>query len=120
MVVYIDNGDGNYKKYFYSENLNDNAELMILLYENNNHFDLLYDKNILIENINLYNSIDKIKINKYLNLKIIKSEGTIFINKYVQSNFKASPYLYDEISNYLKSIQKYELEINKKKLEHPL
>ena len=54
---------------------------MILLYENNNYFDLLYDKNILIENSNLYNSIDNIKINKYLNLKNIKSEGTKFINK---------------------------------------
>ena len=54
-----------------------------------------------------------------MNIQNIKSEGTKLENKYVQSNFKSSSSLYDEISNYLKSIQKYEIEINKKK-EHPL
>ena len=33
----------------------------------------------------------------------------------MSNNFKSSSSLYDEISNYLKSIQKYEIEINKKK-----
>ena len=36
-AVYIDNGDDNYKKYFYCKKLNYNAELM-LLYKDNNNF----------------------------------------------------------------------------------
>ena len=119
-VVYVDNGDGNYKKYFYSENSNENAELMILLYENDSHFELLYDKNIVIQNSKLYHSFDNIKVNKYLNTNNIKSEGIKFANTYVQCKFKASSNLYDEISNYLKSIQKYENEIKEKQKDHPL
>ena len=44
--IYVDNGKNGYNRYSYSENLNDNVPLMLLSYHNNNHFDLLYDKNI--------------------------------------------------------------------------
>ena len=114
-VVYVDNGDENYKKYFYTENLNNDSELMILLYENNNHFKLLFDKKVNLGISKLYDNYNSIKINYDMNIQNIKSEGTKLENKYVQCNFKSSSSLYDEISNYLKSIQKYEIEINKKK-----
>ena len=118
-AMYIDNGDGYYKKYFYSENLNEDAELMILNYKDNNHFDLLYDKNINIENSHLYDNYNYIKINPYIDNKNIKTEGTKFENKFVKCKFISSQSLYDEISIYLKSIQKYEKDIEKKKKEHP-
>ena len=117
--MYIDNVDGYYKKYFYSENLNEDAELMILNYKDNNHFDLLYDKNINIENSHLYDNYNNVKINPYIDNKNIKTEGTKFGNKYVKCKFISSQSLYDEISIYLKSIQKYEKYIEKKKKEHP-
>ena len=118
-AIYIDNGDENYKKYFYCENLNEDAELMILLYKNNNHFDLLYDSNNLIQNQILYESYDKINIKKDINKNKIKSEGTKFESKYVLCKFKSSEMLYDEIANYLKSIQKYDTQIKKEINIHP-
>ena len=93
---------------------------MILLYENYNHFELLYDININLDNFILYNNYNIIKINCKGNIKNLNPEGIKFENKYVESKFKSSPNLYDEISNYLKSIQKYETEINLKKQQHPL
>ena len=98
--MYIDNGDGHYKKYFYSENLNEDAELMILNYKDNNNFDLLYDKNINIENSHLYDNYNNVKINPYIDNKNIKTEGTKFENKYVKCKFISSQSLYDEISIY--------------------
>ena len=118
-AIYIDNGDENYKKYFYCENLNEDAELMILLYKNNNHFDLLYDSNNLIQNQILYESYDKINIKKDINKNKIKSEGTKFESKYILCKFKSSEMLYDEIANYLKSIQKYDTQIKKEINIHP-
>ena len=44
--IYTDNGNNEYLRYSYSENSNKDAELMLLHYLNNNHFNLLYDKNI--------------------------------------------------------------------------
>ena len=118
-AIYIDNGDEKYKKYFYCENLNEDAELMILLYKNNNHFDLLYDSNNLIQNQILYESYDKINIKKDINKNKIKSEGTKFESNYVLCKFKSSEMLYDKIANYLKSIQKYDTQIKKEINIHP-
>ena len=93
---------------------------MILFNENNNHFNLLFDKNVNLGISKLYDNYNSIKINYDMNIQNINSEGTKLENKYVQCNFKSSSSLYDEISNYLKSIQKYEIEINKKTKEHQL
>ena len=49
----------------------------------------------------------------------IKYQGNIFKNSYVKTKFKGSEIFYDEISNFLKSKQKYEDQINLEKKKHP-
>ena len=49
----------------------------------------------------------------------IKYQGNIFKNSYVKTKFKGSDIFYDEISNFLKSKQKYEDQINLEKKKHP-
>ena len=43
--IYIDNGNNEYNRYSYSESLNENIPLLLLGFHNNNHFNILYDKN---------------------------------------------------------------------------
>ena len=92
---------------------------MLLEYHNNNHFNLLYDKNINlnyeekgIKNTNLY-------INNNSTPEDIKYQGNLFTNKYVLTRYKGNENLYDEISNFLKSVQKHENEITIQKKNHP-
>ena len=91
---------------------------MIMLYKDNNHFDLLYDKNINLDKSILNDNINNLNINKEIKKEKINIEGIKLENKYVNCKFKSSEKLYDEISNYLKSIQKYENEIKMKQLIH--
>ena len=49
----------------------------------------------------------------------IKYQGNLFNNNYVKTNFKGRENLYDEISDFLKSKQKYETDINIAKKNHP-
>ena len=49
----------------------------------------------------------------------IKYQGNLFNNNYVKTKFKGSENLYDEISDFLKSKQKCETEINIAKKNHP-
>ena len=62
---------------------------MILLYENNNHFKLLFDKNVNLGISKLYDNYNSIKINYDMNIQNIKSEGTKLENKYVHVILKA-------------------------------
>ena len=47
--VYTDNGNNEFLRYRYSENLKDDAKLMLLSCHNKNHFDLIYDKRFKID-----------------------------------------------------------------------
>ena len=118
--IYTDNGKNEYIRYSFSENINNNADLMLLEYHNNNnHFNILYDKNINlnyeekgIKNLNL-------NISKNAASEDIKYQGKVFSNKYVLTKYKGDENLYDEISNFLKSVQKHEIEITIQKKNHP-
>ena len=91
---------------------------MIMLYKDNNHFDLLYDKNINLDKSILNDNINNLNINKEIKKEKINIEEIKLENEYVNCNFKSSEKLYDEILNYLKSKQKYENEIKIKQLIH--
>ena len=79
---------------------------MLLLYHNNNHFNLIYDKKFKPEDPNIKKEIDDIKIENNISKLNIKYQGNLFINKYVRTKYKGSEFLYDEISDFLKSKQK--------------
>ena len=69
--VYTDNGNNEFERYSYSENLKEDAKLLLLLYHNNNHFDLIYDKSFKIEIPNHIANIKYLKIeNKASKLNI--------------------------------------------------
>ena len=76
---------------------------MILLYHNNNHFNLIYDINEKVENECIYINLKGIKINENINNKDVKSEGVQLLNKYVECKFINSSNLYDEIAEFLQS-----------------
>ena len=44
ICVYTDNGNNEFIRYSYSENIKDDTKLMLLSYHNKNHFDLINDK----------------------------------------------------------------------------
>ena len=117
--IYTDNGNNEYLRYSYSENSNKDAELMLLHYLNNNHFNLLYDKNIELNKQEKKFEALSIKNKKNNTKDIIKYEGKKFSNNYVLTKYKGGETIYDEISNYLKSIQKNENLINIQKNNHP-
>ena len=74
---------------------------MILLYKDNNHFDLLYDKNINLDKAILNDNFKNLHLNKEIKKDKINIEGIKLKNKYVICNFKSSEKLYDEILNFL-------------------
>ena len=117
--VYTENGNNELIRYSYSENLKGGNKLMLLSYHNNNHFDLIYDKKFKLENSNIIKNIKDIKIENKVSKLNINYQGNIFKNSYVKTKFKGSDSFYDEISNFLKSKQKYENAINLQKEKHP-
>jgi hypothetical protein len=50
-------------------------QLMLLLYYNQNHFDLIYDKNDIVEGVKLINNINKHGDVEIFNKEDIKNEG---------------------------------------------
>ena len=92
---------------------------MLLSYHNNNHFDLIYDKSFNLESSKQIEKIKELKIENKISKLNIKYQGNLFNNNYVKTKFKGSENLYDEISDFLKSKQKYETEINIAKKNHP-
>ena len=60
--IYTDNGNNELVRYSFSENLKDDAKLMLLFYHNNNHFNLIYDKKFKPEAPNIKKELDNIKI----------------------------------------------------------
>ena len=69
--IYTDNGNNQYIRYSYSENLKSGNKLMLLSYHNNNHFDLIYDKKFKLDNSSIINNKKDIKIeNKVSKLNI--------------------------------------------------
>ena len=100
--IYTDNGNNEFIRYCFSENLKSGNKLMLLSYHNNNHFDLIYDKKFNSEksinslhkkDLKLYKNVSKLNINYH---------GNFFNNKYVVIKYKGSDILYDEISDFLK------------------
>ena len=110
--VYTDNGNNEFVRYSFSENLKRDAKLMLLSYHNNNHFDLIYDKSFNLESSKQIQKIKVLKIENKISKLNIKYQGNLFNNNYVKTKFKGSENLYDEISDFLRSKQKYETEIN--------
>ena len=61
----------------------------------------------------------KFNISKNAAPEDIKYQGNVFSNKYVLTRYKGDENLYDDISNFLKSVQKHEIEITIQKKTHP-
>ena len=120
IAVYIKDGNDVFKPYHYFilDNNNQN-ELMILSFLNSNHFDLIYSIHENIENHILYEKLDDININNNIDKNNIKVSGTEFKNIYVETKNRASLYFYDEISNYLLSIQNHKKEIQTLCIQNP-
>ena len=110
--VHTDNGNNEFVRYSFSENLKRDAKLMLLSYHNNNHFDLIQDKSFNLESSKQIEKIKELKIENKMSKLNIKYQGNLFNNNYVKTKFKGSENLYDEISHFLKSKQKYETKIN--------
>ena len=121
IAIYIKGAEGNYKQYnlFSKDEKNHNSELYILRFHNNNHFDILYSKDELENQMNLVNSIIDIKIMDNINIKDIKIEGKEINNKYVETAMKPSNNLYDEIALFLFSIIENKEEIDLLKIQNP-
>ena len=117
--IFTDNGNNQYNRYSYSENQDPKADLMLLAYHNNNHFDLLYDKNLKLNFKEKEIKDLNINLNSQYTKKNIKYLGNTFSNRYVITKYKGREYIYDEISNFLKSIEKHEVEINLEIKNHP-
>ena len=103
--IYTDNGNNQYVRYSYSENLDPKAELMLVAYHNNNHFDLIYDKKFILDSSSQKQNIKELKIENSVSKLNIKYQGKLFNNKYVPTQYKGSDCLYDEISDFLKQIK---------------
>ena len=57
-------------------------QLMLLLYYNQNHFDLIYDKNDIVEGVKLINNINKHGDVEIFNKEDIKNEGIKYLNNH--------------------------------------
>ena len=119
IAVYYES-NGKYLRYFLFNLPNiEHEEIIILLYINNRHYNLIYPKRNNQKNKKLYSSPDKIDKNKnfsYNNkrLKVLKSK-----EKYVKVNYRGSEYIYDEITEFLESIEKKKDQINEMILKYP-
>lgn len=87
----------------------------MLLYHNNNHFDLFYDINEEIIEKNNNKKSNFLNIEKEINISNVKFNGVNFKNLYVEYKFNNTTYLYDEIAGFLKSIKNNEDKNNKLK-----
>ena len=120
IAVYINDGSDVFKPYHYFKIYNNNQnELMILSFHNSNHFDLIYSIHENIENHILYEKLNDININPIIDKNKIKVSGTEFKNIYVETKNRASLYFYDEIANYLLSIQNHKEEIQALCIQNP-
>ena len=104
-----------YKRYFLFNIPNiENEELILLLYVNHNHYDLIYPKRDNVKNKKIYNnpnmldkSIISEKPNHHYNISKFETE-------YVKVKYPSSENIYNEIYNYLFSIEIYKENIKKK------
>ena len=120
IAIYIYDGNSKYSRsnIFYNNKKND-SEIMILSFHNNNYFDLIYSTHENIEKTVLNLNISEVKINRCLKNKDIKFTGIKFERKYVECKFKNSTTLYDEIFEFLKSIESHKEDIAKLVLKYP-
>ena len=87
-------------------------ELILLLYVNNNHYDLISPKRNNQKNKKLYNNLIELdksctyKINNNNKINILK-----YNEEYVHVKYPASDNIYNEIFNYLSSIEIYKDDI---------
>ena len=121
IAVYIFNNNNNeLKPYHFFENFeNSNNELMILSYHTNYHFELIYSKKEDQSNIAVYNNFKEIIINDNINKENIKISGVKFSNNYVKIKTNNNNNLYNEIFDYLYSININNNEIEKLKIQNP-
>ena len=124
IAVYFFDGKDSYKQYHYfyfenNQNNNDDKELLLLSYHNNNHFDILYSVNEKDADFALYESLNTLHINKEIYQNNIKKSGIEFNIKYIEIKNRASPILYDEIYNFLKSIEANKNEIMALQAQNP-
>ena len=107
--------NGVYKRYFLFNFPNiENEELLLLLYVNNNHYDLIYPKKDNEKNKKIYNNPNLLeKVIKFGNdeqhYNILK-----FKLEYVKVKYPASENIYDEIYKYLFSLDIHKDDINAK------
>ena len=90
-----------------------------MLYVNHNHYNLIYPKRDNEKNKKIYNnpkSLDKLKTSgiSKRDFKISRPN-----NEYVKVNYPSSENIYNEIYNYLFSIEIYKDSINEKKQKYP-
>jgi len=119
IAVYYES-NGKYLRYFLYNLPNiEEEEIIILLYINNRHYNLIYPKRNNQKNKKLYSSPDK--IDKATNVSFINKKFEILKTKeqYVRVKYRGSEYIYDEIARFLESIEKNKDEINKKILKYP-
>ena len=107
-IAVYNESNGKYIRYFlfYLPN-RETEEIVILLYINNRHYNLIYPKRNDQKNKKLYsspNQIDKSIIQKTYNkeLKILK-----YNEEYVKVNYQASSNIYNETAEFLNSLEKY-------------
>lgn len=109
-----------YKRYFLF-NIPDieSEELILLVYVNNNHYDLIYPKKDNEKIKKIYNNPNLLE--KSIIVEKDKQHYNIlkYKNKYVKANYPSSKNIYDEIYNYLFSIEIHKDDIKAKIEKYP-
>ena len=88
-------------------------------FHNNNHFDSIYSIHQNLNNIVLINDIDNIKINSSFDNIDIKVSGTYFKNDYIDCRYPYSKDFYNEIYQFLLSINDNKKEILELQIQNP-
>ena len=125
IAVYYFDGKDSYKQYHYfynedeSEKDSNDRELLLLCYHNNNHFNILYSINENNENVALYESLKSFNVKKINYKNKVKKIGVKFARNYVEIKNKSSTSFYDEIYEFLSSIESYSESIKALELQNP-
>ena len=82
-----------------------NEEIIILLYVNNNHYNLIYPKSYNMKDKKLYDKPEDVQIENKIKSHLDKSTYKIKVQKYVIVNYIKSNNIYNGIHDYLLSIE---------------
>ena len=125
IAIYYFDGKDSYKQYHYfynedeSKKDSNDRELLLLCYHNNNHFNILYSINENNENVALYESLKSFNVKKINYKNKVKKIGVKFARNYVEIKNKSSTSFYDEIYEFLSSIESYSESIKALELQNP-